>query len=1040
MNFINKLLNKIKSASKDNIISVIFLSAIPFWLFFIAPTVLKIPDNFSYKADFVSVDNFYDSVNKEFIGEQYSKTDFSYDVDSKIGNNLIIKNIFDVKSLNGKPIFKAEQLYGINPYTSKHVLGIGNKNRDGYLFAPRNLKKEQTFTYWHASTNYPLTMRFVSEETLYGLKVYKYEKSEKEALDQTEFMGFLPGVPETRGIKLASSLNMWVEPVSGYIVKMEDFSTDYYYYNIKTGDRLYPYNKFSNTYSEESTLRHVSDAKIAKNKVLLVTYYIPILFLILAFVIYFKKYRFFKLKQDFLAKNSLSMMVLFVILTITLISYFLVQKNINNTIETEFNAQKDVIINLIKNRTEAYNNILLGGRALFYASSDVNRSEWHNYVDTLKLEDTYPGTLGLGFAKVVNAIDKNNFIQSVRNEGFPNFLIKPEGNRSIYTPITYIEPFNEKNQKAFGFDMTSEEVRRHAVVQARDTGEVSSSGKVVLVQEENEKEVQSGFLTYLAVYKNHSTLDTVEKRKDNIYGYVYTPFRVNDLMQGIMGSTKTDLIFHIYDGLNINSNSEMYDSVSNKEEDLLDEKKIVYRKLETIYINNHPWTIEFINSPYFKLPLMDRMASLLTILVGLITSILVFILMFSLTRSRETAVGYADSLTKDLQSSVNDLERTKKAVLNVLEDVQDEKDKLARATTRLKLATESAQIGVWEWDVVKNILTWDDRMYQIYGTKKEDFNGAYEAWQKGLHPDDKKSGDDAIQAALKGEKDFSPQFRVVWPNGEIRYIQAYAIVERDSSGKPIKMVGVNLDITKESIVDRQKTEFVSLASHQLKTPIGSIQWDLEMLLAGDYGPVPNKQKEVLNEAYTMGKRMNDLVNALLNISRIEMGVFIIEPKPTDYIKLCEEVIIEMKPRLTKKGHKLVKDFDKNLNQIPADDKLLRIVYQNFISNAIKYTPNKGMIKISIKSDDKNITFSVANNGEPIPEGDQSRIFSKMFRASNAQEQDPDGNGLGLYVVKQIVENAGGKVWFTSKKGEDTVFACSFPLAGMKAKSGTKQLS
>jgi signal transduction histidine kinase len=148
----------------------------------------------------------------------------------------------------------------------------------------------------------------------------------------------------------------------------------------------------------------------------------------------------------------------------------------------------------------------------------------------------------------------------------------------------------------------------------------------------------------------------------------------------------------------------------------------------------------------------------------------------------------------------------------------------------------------------------------------------------------------------------------------------------------------------------------------------------------------------------------------------------------------------MQPRLAKKGHELVKDYDKNLAQVPADDKLLRIVFQNFLSNAIKYTSDHGKIKVALKSDESNITFSVANNGKPIPEADQPRIFTKMFRASNAQELDPDGNGLGLYVVKEIVENAGGKIWFTSKNGEDTVFACSFPLSGMIAKSGTRQLN
>lgn len=240
-------------------------------------------------------------------------------------------------------------------------------------------------------------------------------------------------------------------------------------------------------------------------------------------------------------------------------------------------------------------------------------------------------------------------------------------------------------------------------------------------------------------------------------------------------------------------------------------------------------------------------------------------------------------------------------------------------------------------------------------------------------------------------------------------------------------------------VDRQKTEFVSLASHQLKTPIGAIQWNMEMILDGDYGEVPSKQKEVLQETYVMSNRMNDLVTALLNTSRIEMGVFIIEPIPTNFAKLCDEVLVEMESHIAKKGHLLTTNFDTHIPVVPADEKLLRIIYQNLISNAIKYTPDKGVINLSLKTDGQDIIFSVANNGDPIPEADQSKIYKKMFRASNAQEQDPDGNGLGLYLVKKIVENGGGKTWFTSKKGENTVFYCSFPLSGMIAKVGTKSL-
>lgn len=254
------------------------------------------------------------------------------------------------------------------------------------------------------------------------------------------------------------------------------------------------------------------------------------------------------------------------------------------------------------------------------------------------------------------------------------------------------------------------------------------------------------------------------------------------------------------------------------------------------------------------------------------------------------------------------------------------------------------------------------------------------------------------------------------------------------------MIGVNFDITKEKEIDREKTEFVSLASHQLKTPVGAISWNLEMLKTGDYGPLNEQQQEVVSEMYTMNQRMIELINGLLNISRIELGVFIIEPTPTNFVAICEEVLNEMEPRLISKGHHLTKRYDENLTDVNADSKLLRIVFQNLISNAIKYTPDRGEVGVAIEVEGGEVLITVSNNGAAIPEADKPRIFTKLFRASNAQEQDPHGNGLGLYLVKEIVMNAGGRIWFDSIAGKGTTFYVSFPLSGMLKKEGTKELA
>lgn len=302
--------------------------------------------------------------------------------------------------------------------------------------------------------------------------------------------------------------------------------------------------------------------------------------------------------------------------------------------------------------------------------------------------------------------------------------------------------------------------------------------------------------------------------------------------------------------------------------------------------------------------------------------------------------------------------------------------------------------------------------------------------------------DRPIEIALTTGKKFTTttntNYYYVRKNGT-QFAAAITVTPVIMNNRIIGVVEVFRDISKDKEIDNTKTEFVSLVSHHLKTPTGAVQWNLEMLLAGDYGIVPDQQKQALQEMYVMNTRTIELINTLLNVTRIEMGIFIIEPVPTDFAKMCDEVLVEMGPLIANNDLKLTINYQPKLVDIPADPKLLRIIFQNIISNAIKFTKKGGRVSVNLKLVGSNIVFSVTNSGEPIPQSDQSKIFQKLFRASNAQVQDPNGSGLGLYIVKQIVTKSGGQVWFTSKKGEDTLFACSFPMTGMLKKNGSKQL-
>ncbi len=275
---------------------------------------------------------------------------------------------------------------------------------------------------------------------------------------------------------------------------------------------------------------------------------------------------------------------------------------------------------------------------------------------------------------------------------------------------------------------------------------------------------------------------------------------------------------------------------------------------------------------------------------------------------------------------------------------------------------------------------------------------------------------------------------------------------KDKNGEVIGCVVVFRDVTKERSIDKAKTEFVSLASHQLRTPLSSINWYTEMLLAGDAGKINKEQKNYLEEVYKGNKRMVDLVNALLNVSRLELGTFAIEPEPTDVVKLAQSVADEQKPQILEKKIKLNQKYVDNLPLLNADPKLLRIVFQNLLSNAVKYTPEKGIINIDLhlvkqgepldtrKANEDSIAVTVSDTGYGIPKSQQDKIFSKLFRADNVREKDTEGTGLGLYIVKSIVDHSGGKIWFESTENEGTTFYITLPLSGMKKKEGTKALA
>jgi len=246
-------------------------------------------------------------------------------------------------------------------------------------------------------------------------------------------------------------------------------------------------------------------------------------------------------------------------------------------------------------------------------------------------------------------------------------------------------------------------------------------------------------------------------------------------------------------------------------------------------------------------------------------------------------------------------------------------------------------------------------------------------------------------------------------------------------GKPLGAIEVFRDITLEEEVDRMKSEFISLASHQLRTPLSAIKTYSHMLADGYMGEVNDTQKKSLRTIIAATNRMNELISTLLNITRIESGTIAITPKVIEVDQLTEEVIKELSLMAADKSIELtVKSAGQRSKTVRTDPLILKEIISNLVTNAIKYTPDKGSVNLTIQAYQHTVQISVRDSGWGIPESQHEQIFSKFFRAQNIVKRETTGTGLGLYLVKGLIDAIGGEIWFKSAEGKGTTFYVSLP--------------
>jgi signal transduction histidine kinase len=228
-------------------------------------------------------------------------------------------------------------------------------------------------------------------------------------------------------------------------------------------------------------------------------------------------------------------------------------------------------------------------------------------------------------------------------------------------------------------------------------------------------------------------------------------------------------------------------------------------------------------------------------------------------------------------------------------------------------------------------------------------------------------------------------------------------------------------------LDEAKDEFVSMASHQLRTPLTSIKGYVSMLIEGDVGKITAEQKQLLNEVFISSERMVRLIGDFLNVSRLQTGKFVIEKHPVDLALLVQREVDGLAQNASARGMKFVYKRPKNIPMLDLDENKIQQVVMNFSDNAIYYSKEKAKIIVTLKKIPGAVEFKVLDSGIGVPKSEQPHLFNKFFRATNARRARPDGTGVGLFLAKKVIDEHGGKILFESKEGKGSTFGFRLPL-------------
>jgi PAS domain S-box-containing protein len=676
------------------------------------------------------------------------------------------------------------------------------------------------------------------------------------------------------------------------------------------------------------------------------------------------------------------------------------------SLRNHFTIETQRLTSKIDERMAAYAQILRSGAGLFAASDGVSRTEWRRFYEKLDLGQSYRGIQGIGFARYIPRRQLAAHLKTLRREGFPDYAVRPPGERETYSSIVYLEPFSGPNLRAFGYDMFSEPVRQAAMVTARDRDDVAFSGKVTLVQEAGER-IQAGFLAYHPIYRGDSQPVDIEQRRRDLIGWVYSPYRADDLLEPILHDQLGPIRLEIFDGNTLTPETLLFDSASSFRQIGVEAASNLSRTVP-LDLPGRRWTLrytalpEFASMTKFEQPWVEMTG------IGLIT-ILLLLVSWALINTRQRAEQIALQLSSSSRTNEVRLQR-------ILDDMP---------------------VAVCLVDGGGAIYFRNRRFLDAFGYDEKTVPTLKEWWRV-AYPDPQyretalKTWHIAVAHAAENGCDIEPiEYQIASHDGQKRDFLVSGIA------LDTHFIATFVDLTERKQYEREltqarnaaetasraKSEFVANMSHEIRTPMSAVLGLLQLL---QHTELNELQLDYTQKAQGAAQSLLAILNDILDFSKVEAGKLVLDDAPFRLDELLRNLAVVLSSAVGGKPVEVLFEVDPALPRALRGDPLrLQQVLLNLAGNAIKFTKHgEVVIAMHVRQETEQaveIEFAVRDTGIGIPSDRLNAIFEGFAQAEASTARNYGGTGLGLAISQRLVQLMGGELKVDSAPGQGSRF-------------------